>query len=110
MKTKFDIKEDVFIRGHIKSIAVSEKGEIGYKVEFKNFEGVHVLIFDEDDIVEDSSKHDKIATTTPETPELRTCGNCKYEFESLSDRLSPCYMCCKNPQDNRSEYWIEGNN
>lgn len=53
MKTKFDVNEKVLIAGKVKSIAVNEKGEIGYKVLISTKDGgVNVIIFDEDEIVE----------------------------------------------------------
>lgn len=57
MKTKFDIGDNVYIKGCIKSIAVNEKGEIGYKVIINDDTGANAMIFDEDEIVEVSSKN-----------------------------------------------------
>lgn len=51
MKTKFDVNEEVLIPGIVKSIAVNDKGEIGYKIKIIDGVGVNELIFDEEFIV-----------------------------------------------------------
>lgn len=100
MKTKFDIDEDVFINGYIKSIAINETGEIGYKVGIIGDDGFHTtLIFNEDEIIKTSQ--DKIDTE-------KTCVRCKHKLNLTHDVSSPCYMCYRNPDDGRlPDNWVK---
>ena len=104
MKTRFDVDEDVFIHGRIKSIAINEQGEIGYKIAIRSDTGIIILIFDEGEIVKLSQ--DKIDTKTPEA--MKTCGRCKYKLNLTHDISSPCYMCYRNPDEGRlPDNWVK---
>lgn len=38
---------------------------------------------------------------------FKTCGRCKYEEESGDIVGSTCYMCARNPEDHRIDWWEE---
>lgn len=106
MKTKFDIDEDVFINGHIKAIAINEKGEIGYKVAIRSDGSIKILTFGEDEIV--NTSQDNIDTETLES--MHTCVRCKHKLNltNTNDVSSPCYMCYRNPYEGRlPDNWVK---
>lgn len=38
---------------------------------------------------------------------LKTCGRCKHDGESGDIVGSTCYMCARNPEDHRIDWWEE---
>lgn len=56
--TKFDIKDEVLIRGEINRISINTDGEIIYDVKFSHLGGTGIKCFSEDTLIK-SKEDDK---------------------------------------------------